>query len=340
MRPVGSAEELERRRTRAVELLEEGVSRQLLGRILGVSPTSLSRWRRLADAGALEAKPSVGRKQQLTDEDCEELEGLLLEGATAHGWHNNLWTAARVGEVIFRHFGVKYHPAHVSVILRNRLDWTSQKPACQRRDPDDTAIETWARERFPEVVRDAQARGAYLTFVDETGFLLEPTVRRTYAPRGRTPVHQISDPHARLSVIGAITVSPRRKRLGLAYQILADNANFRGPSVGRFVRALHMRLSAPMTVLWDQIPIHCCKAIEQHLIEAPGVAVEPFPAYAPKINPADGIWRYVKYGRRANYTPSDLAVLRRTVTAELDKLRGRPDLLASCIRYTRLPLAL
>jgi transposase len=144
MRPVGSAEELERRRTRAVELLEEGVSRKLLARILGVSPASLSRWRRLAGAGALEAKPNVGPKQQLTDEDCEELEELLLEGATAHGWHNNLWTAARVGEVIFRHFGVKYHPAHVSRVLRNRLAWTSQKPACQRRDPDDTAIETWA----------------------------------------------------------------------------------------------------------------------------------------------------------------------------------------------------
>jgi len=339
MRPIGSAEELERRRTRAVELLEEGVSGKLLARVLGVSPSSLSRWRRLADAGALEAKPNLGPKQQLTDEDCEELKELLLEGATAHGWHNNLWTAARVGEVIYRHFGVKYHPAHVSRVLRNRLDWTSQKPACQRRDPDDAAIGTWASERFPEIVRDAEARGAYLVFVDESGFMLEPTVRRTYAPRGKTPVHQISDPHARLSVIGAITVSPRRKRLGLAYHILPDNANFRGPSVGRFVRTLHMRLSAPMTVLWDQIPIHSCKAIEQ-LIEASDVAVEPLPAYAPKINPADGIWRYVKYGRLTNYTPADLALLRRTVTAELDQLRGREDLLASFIRFTRLPLAL
>jgi transposase len=340
MRPVGSAEELERRRTRAVELLEEGVSRKLLARILGVSPSSLSRWRRLAGAGELEAKPNHGPRRRLTDEECEELEELLLEGATAHGWHNNLWTAARVGEVISRHFGVKYHPAHVSRILRDRLDWTSQKPACQRRDPDDTAIETWAREIFPEVVREAEERGAYLVFVDETGFLLEPTVRRTYAPRGKTPVNQISDPHARLSVIGAITVSPRRKRLGLAYHILPDNANFRGPSVVRFVRALHMRLAAPMTVLWDQIPIHSCKAVEDYLIGAAEVTAEPFPPYAPKINPADGIWRYVKYGRLANYTPPSLAVLRGTVTAELDQLRWREELLASFVRFTRLPLML
>src|SRR5262245_51800354 len=110
MRPVGSAAELERRRTRAVELLEEGVSRKLLARILDVAPSSLSRWRRLADAGALAAKPILGPKRRLTDEDCAKLEELLLEGATAHGWHNNLWTAARVGEVIFRHFAVRYHP--------------------------------------------------------------------------------------------------------------------------------------------------------------------------------------------------------------------------------------
>ena len=95
-----------------------------------------------------------------------------------------------------------------------------------------------------------------------------------------------------------------------------------------------------MTVLWDQIPIHACKATEQYLTAAPDVAVAPFPAYVPKINPADGIWRYVKYGRLPNYTPPDLVVLRGTITAEFDRLREREDLLASFIRYTSLPLAL
>jgi transposase-like protein len=69
MRPYGIAEELERRRFRAVALLEEGVSRKLLARILGVSPNTLSRWRKLATADLLCAKPNHGRPPRLTDND-------------------------------------------------------------------------------------------------------------------------------------------------------------------------------------------------------------------------------------------------------------------------------
>ena len=48
MRPIGSAAELERRRIRAVHLVEQGESPGVVARILGVHPTSLHRWRRLA----------------------------------------------------------------------------------------------------------------------------------------------------------------------------------------------------------------------------------------------------------------------------------------------------
>ena len=64
----------------------------------------------------------------MTDEQVKELEGLLLEGAKAHGWHNDLWSAHRVAEMIRRHFGVEYHPEHVRKIIRRRLNWSSQKP--------------------------------------------------------------------------------------------------------------------------------------------------------------------------------------------------------------------
>jgi transposase len=49
------------------------------------------------------------------------LEKLLLQGATAHGWANALWTAKRVAEVIRRHFGLSFHPEHVRKVLKRRL---------------------------------------------------------------------------------------------------------------------------------------------------------------------------------------------------------------------------
>jgi hypothetical protein len=151
-------------------------------------------------------------------------------------------------------------------------------------------------------------------------------------------LNRVADPHARISVIGAITVDPRRQRVGLAYNMLGDNANFREPGVAYFVQMLLAAIGAPVTILWDRITIHSCSQVEQCIATASGVVAELFPPYAPKLNPADGIWGYVKYGRLANYAPPDLDVLRATVTAELDRLRQQEDLLRSFIRHAKLPL--
>jgi transposase len=130
MRPIGTAEELERRRLRAVELMQRGESPTVIARILGVCRTSLYRWLGMAKESpeALAAKPHPGPAPRLTDPQIKELEGLLLEGAKAHGWPNELWSAHRVAEMIRRHFGVGYHVEHARKVIRRRLRWSSQKP--------------------------------------------------------------------------------------------------------------------------------------------------------------------------------------------------------------------
>ena len=130
MRPIGTAQELERRRRRAVELMQQGESPTLIARILGVGRTSLYRWLALAQQSpeALAAKPHPGPAPRLTGPQIQELERRLPEGARAHGWHNDLWSARRVAEVIRRRFGVGYHTEHVRKIIRRRLNWSSQRP--------------------------------------------------------------------------------------------------------------------------------------------------------------------------------------------------------------------
>ena len=111
-RPIGTAAELERRRRRAVELLDQGESPSTLARILGVHETSVHRWRRHARNGpGLDAKPHPGAKPRLSTQQWAEVEQLLLRGAQHHGWANDLWTAARVATLIERHFGVATTPS-------------------------------------------------------------------------------------------------------------------------------------------------------------------------------------------------------------------------------------
>src|SRR5512144_1568544 len=128
MRPKGTAAELERRRRRAVALLAQGESPAVVARILGVRRTSLHRWRRMAQQEeGLKAKAATGPKRRLTDSQLCELERLLLQGATAHGFANELWISTRVGQLITRRFGVEYHPDYPRRLLRRWLEWTSHK---------------------------------------------------------------------------------------------------------------------------------------------------------------------------------------------------------------------
>lgn len=143
MRPIGTAEELQRRRLRAVELVEQGESPEDVARFLGCGRSSVYTWVKAAreDLGRLAAKPHPGRTPRLDDARLAELEGLLRQGAKAHGWRTDLWTAARVADLIERHLKVAFHPEHVRKILRRRMGWTSQKPQRRARERDEVAID-------------------------------------------------------------------------------------------------------------------------------------------------------------------------------------------------------
>jgi transposase len=143
MRPIGTAEELQRRRIRAVELVNAGESPEDVAHFLGCGRSSVYTWVKLAreDPGKLAAKPHPGRTPRLGEADRKRLEELLLEGAVTHGRRTELWTAARVADLIERHFQVSFHPEHVRKVLKRKLGWTSQKPQKRARERDEVAID-------------------------------------------------------------------------------------------------------------------------------------------------------------------------------------------------------
>lgn len=143
MRPIGTAEELQRRRLRAVELVAQGESPDDVAHFLGCGRSSVYTWVKLARESlqTLAAKPHPGPKPKLTDEQLAELETLLCQGPKAHGWRTELWTAARVAELIERYFHVHFHPEHVRKLIKRRLHWTSQKPQRKAKERDEAAIE-------------------------------------------------------------------------------------------------------------------------------------------------------------------------------------------------------
>ena len=145
MRPKGSAEELERRRWRAIALYEEGHSQAEVARMVGSSGSSVHRWRRMARRkDGLAARPHPGKPRRLTRAQHRRLERELATGAAAHGWSGELWTASRAAVLIRRLFGVRYHVEHVRKILKER-------PERLARERDEAEIGRWIRRKFPRV---------------------------------------------------------------------------------------------------------------------------------------------------------------------------------------------
>jgi transposase len=340
-RPIGSPIELERRRRRGVELLSQGESPTFVARILGVDRSSLYRWRQRAADGpaALAAQPHPHRPPRLSTGQLGVLESLLTQGAAAHGWPNQLWTTDRVGELIFRHFNIRYHHDHVGRFLRQRLGWTPQKPRRVARERDEDAIRNWQAQEFPRIARAAQQRGAHLVFLDESGFMLNPSVRRTWAPRGQTPVLDAWDRRDRISAISSISVSPVTQRLGLQFDLLPDNINVHAEDIVAYLRRLKEQLGRPLTILWDGSTLHDkSKLVRAFLAEHPEIVTEKLPAYAPDVNPDELVWAWTKYGRLGNLAASHTDWLRHYLITEMTYLQEHPRLLASFIEKTKLPL--
>jgi len=152
-RPQGGAELLEDRRRRALALLDSGYSLNEVGRRIGCGASSVMRWRdarRLGGDSALRVRYSPGRPLKLSQARRKGLVNLLLQGPMAHGYRTNLWTTARIAEVIQRKFGVQYHRDHVGRLMHS-LKWSPQKPERRALERDEKAIARWKQKDWPRI---------------------------------------------------------------------------------------------------------------------------------------------------------------------------------------------
>lgn len=290
MRPQGTAQQLQKRRERAIELLQSGKTLSATARAVGVAPSSVLRWQRAYEQQGpkgLITRPIPGRPSRLTAAQVRRLVRLLLKGPLAAGYKTDLWTLTRIAKLIRKHFDVTYHPGHVWKLLR-QLGWSCQKPERRAVQRDDAAFAHWKRYVWPQIKRRAHCLGAWLVFADESGFLLIPNVKRTWSPKGETPIIRYKLQHQKLSAISALAVSPRRRRIALYLQI--RRRSFKGPDVRRFLHYLLQQLRGPIILLWDQGPIHKHSTVREFVQAHPRLQIEEFPGYAPELNPAEYVW--------------------------------------------------
>lgn len=184
--------------------------------------------------------------------------------------------------------------------------------------------------------KKARANGWHVVFIDESGFYLLPSLVRTYAPAGQTPILHTPCRYEHLSVMAAVTME------GQLFTRVRDHSLRSEDSVA-FLR--HLRRHLPddkLLVIWDGSPIHRHKAMRAFRLSAEAeehFIFEALPAYAPDLDPLDtGIWHHLKDVALANVCCHDLEELREKLTAAILGLRRKRHLIQAAFANAKLDL--
>jgi transposase len=313
------------RRMQAWRLSQRGWKQRDIAVALSASEAAVSRWLAAARASgpqALAARPIPGRPPRLTAEQRRLLPDFLWHGAEAYGFRGDVWTCARVAQVLKEEFGVAYSKSQVSRILKG-LRWTPQVPITRAIQRDEEAIARWREGVWPGLRGRARRERRALVFVDESGFYLLPGVVKTYGPEGETPVLDEWQTRDHLSVMGGLTPA------GKVY-VLVRPESLNGLHTVAFLQHLVRYAGRRVLVIWDGSPIHRRAAVTEFLASpaGQGIQVERLPGYAPDLNPWDtGGWDHLKHVELRNVTCLDLEELHLELHLAIGRWRQKPHLI-------------
>lgn len=175
------------------------------------------------------------------------------------------------------------------------------------------------------VEKKAAEEARKVVFVDETGCYLLPSVVRTFAPTGQTPVLREKLSREHLSAISGIT--PEGQLL-----TKVQDHSFHGDGAVSFLKHLVRRVSEKLLVVWDGNRIHSSNEVREFLAseEGKGVWLERLPAYAPDLNPDEGIWNYLKHVELKNVVCLHLEQLFTEFRRAVQRLRQKPRIIRAC----------
>lgn len=189
----------------------------------------------------------------------------------------------------------------------------------------------------------ARELGGWICFEDEAGQSLRPPKARTWSRRGLTPVVSVSGRGSgRVSMAGLIATRPGL-RARLFYRIHVYHGRKReskGLGEADYIRllcAVHTQLRAPLILIWDNLNHHVSAVMREFVDAHDWLTVVQLPAYAPELNPTEGVWSHVKRGL-GNLAVCGIDQLAAIVWTRLKSIQYRPSLIDAFIVETGLAL--
>lgn len=184
--------------------------------------------------------------------------------------------------------------------------------------------------------KKARETGALIVFVDESGFSEAPSVRRTWAPRGQTPILVAPFNWKRLSAIASLITTPAARRVGLCLRL--HPGTIKQPQIIDYLRAIKRQVKGrKIILLWDRLPAHRGGDVQAYIArQASWLTVDYLPPYAPELNPVEYFWSHLSRTDMAQFVGEDLAAVRRHARKAACRARHRTDLGKAFLKHSGL----
>jgi len=184
--------------------------------------------------------------------------------------------------------------------------------------------------------KNARRRRAWIIFQDESGVSERPSIRRTWAPRGETPVLIHAFNWKKLSLCAALAYRWDGKRSRLYFQTRPNNYN--AESLRAFLQDLRRHLRGQRaTLVWDGLPAHKSRIMQDYLrAQRRWLRVERLPGYAPDLNPVETLWSNLKGQELANRCADGLGEADGAVRQGMARVRQSQQLAFAFLHHAGL----
>ena len=325
-----SPKTLEEIRTRAVQRVQDGESPETVIKALGFSRACIYNWLARYRAGGwhgLKTGNRSGRPKKLTGDHLAwiyrsvvDKDPLQLKFSFA------LWTRAMIGVLIKRQFGIKLSDASVGRLL-HQLGLSCQKPLFRAYQKNPQAVTQWKQTIFPEIRKKAKKVGATIYFQDESGIRSDFHSGTTWAPKGQTPVIEVTGARFSLNMMGAISTRGQLRFMVIKGGVSAEHTC-------DFLNRLMHHADKPVFLIWDGHPTHRSKKVKECVASFDGkLEVYTLPSYSPELNPVEQVWNNVKnhgVGRKKLFGPDQMKSL---VLGQLRRLQKLTAIVRSFFRH-------
>jgi transposase len=278
-------------RHRAVQAIARGLPIGEVAAAYSTNRTTVYRWfKRYHHNGkdGLYRSPGSGRPRKLQELNPTEVLQLILQPATHFGFETELWTVARLHQVVREKYGTIISRGTIWRRLRE-AGLTYQKPERQYFEMDEEARQTWLSREVPQIRRTVRKYRALLYFQDEANVSLTAFLGKTWAPRGQTPKVVVTGNRGGVAALSAIS-----RRGHLLFSLL--DKRIASAEVIHFLdQMLRHHRRRHLVVVMDQAPPHVSKKTLSYVDSQPRLHVFYLPKYSPDLNPDEKVWNHLKH---------------------------------------------